>query len=119
MADHILRFSCCDAVTFTASAAITGGQLVEVTGSRTVGPAGDGSAKVVGSAGNDADTGDQVVVHLSRCIDDLVAGAAVTAGAAVQADANGKVKPVGTGAAVGLALTAAASAGTTIQVLRA
>ena len=120
MADHVMRFMCCNGpVTFTATTAISGGQLVEVTGTRSVGVAGAASAKVVGSAGNDAAIGDPVAVHISRCIDTLVASAPIAAGAAVETTANGQIQTQASGTTVGLALTPATVAGATVQVLRA
>lgn len=120
MADHTLRFMCCTGpVTFTATTAITGGQVVEVTGDRTVGVAGAASTKVVGTAGHDAEIGDTVAVNITRCIDTVVAAAAVTAGDEVEAAAAGQVQALTSGASLGIALTAAGQAGDTIQVLRA
>ncbi len=120
MADHVLKFMCCNGgVTFEATTAISGGQVVEVTGDRKVGVAGAASTKVVGTAGHDAAIGDQVTVNITRCIDTVVAAAPVVAGAAVESAAAGKVQTQTTGATFGLALTAATAAGGTIQVLRA
>lgn len=129
MADYIPKFHPGQAVTFTASADVVGGRLVEVTGDRSVGPAGAKSAKVAGVAARDAVAGEHVLVHVGG-VQTLPATAAVVAGASVAAAAAGAVvTAVGDSAAgdpliftagdpvVGLALTAAADAGDIIEVL--
>lgn len=79
------------AVTFTASAAVTGGQLVEITGNMTVGPAGAGSSKVVGQPGHDAALGEPVTIHLpGKTVTSLVASGTVAAGDPIKAAAAGK-----------------------------
>lgn len=108
--------------TSTASAAITGGQLVEVTGTGSVGPAAAGSQTVVGVAAHDAGNGSRVTVHpLAGLVHELVAGSGgVTAGQAVKVGAAaGEVLPLAggaVGAQVGIALTAAAG-DAAVQVL--
>lgn len=83
------------AFTYTASAAITGGQVVEATGNGTVGPAGSQSTKVVGVAGYDAASGalltvyDRDMVHRTNAS----AAGAVTAGQSLRAGASGTVEP--------------------------
>ena len=119
MADHLLKFKPGQAVTFTASGAITGGQVVEVTGNRTVGVASAASAKAIGTAGHDAASGDQVVVHLAGPVDTMTAAAAIVAGANVEAAAAGKAQTATTGRVLGIALSAATAADQSVQVLRA
>lgn len=120
MADHVMRFMCCAGpVTFTATTAITGGSVVEVTGDRSVGTAGAASTKVVGTAGHDASVGDTVAVNISRCIDTVVAAGVIAAGDGVEAAAAGQVQKLASGTSLGIALTAAGAAGVTVQVLRA
>lgn len=79
------------ALTLVASAAITGGQVLEVTGDDTVGPAAAGSLKVVGRAGHDAAIGQNVTVHgPGRPVDTaVVVGATVVAGDRLKAAASG------------------------------
>lgn len=101
------------AITLTASAAVTGGQLLEVTGDLTVGPAAANSQKVVGQAGHDATAGQRVTVHApGATVTEAEASAAIAAGALVKAAATGTVATfVGTDpepARIGLALAAAA-----------
>ena len=110
------------AFTSTASAAIIGGQQVEVSGTGTVGPAAADSVKVVGVAAHDAATGGRVTVHpLAGVIHEFVSGAGgVTAGQAVKVGAAANaVLPLAGGALgrqVGVALTTAA-AGAKAEVL--
>jgi Uncharacterized conserved protein (DUF2190) len=120
MADHLLKFKPGQAVSFAASTAITGGNVVEVTGNRTVGvAAAAASTKTIGSAGHDAATGDQVIVHLNGPVDTFISAAAITAGANVENATVGKVQTATTGRILGIALTAATGADQTVQVLRA
>lgn len=119
MADHLLTFKPGQAVTFTATTAIVGGQVVEVTGNRTVGTAGAASTKAIGTAGHDAAIGDSVIVHLNGPVDTVTVAAAIAAGAAVEAAAAGQAQTATTGRVLGIALTAATAAGQTVQVLRA
>lgn len=116
MADHIHLFKPGASVTFAASADVIGGRLVEVSGARTVAPAAADSVKVVGAAAQDAKNGADVLV-LRGGVQNLVASAAIVAGARVKAAAGGKVVTVGAGeAGIGLALTAAGAADVLIQI---
>lgn len=104
--------------TFTASADVANGQLVEVTGPRTAGPAAADSVKWIGVASQAAATGEQFAVLLGG-VQRIVASANVTAGAQVAAAAAGKVATAeapAAGAAVGVAISTA-SAGSTVDVL--
>lgn len=107
--------------TSTASAGVTGGQIVEVSGSGTVGPAAAGSVKAVGVAAHDAGNGSRVTVHpLGGVVHELTAGASITAGQPLKVGATaGAVIPLAggaPGAQVGFALTSAAQDGK-VQVL--
>lgn len=80
------------AVTFTASAAVTGGQLVEVSGNMQVAPATADSQKVVGQPGHDALAGEPVTVHTpGKTVTTATASGAIAAGDPVKAAASGKV----------------------------
>lgn len=124
MPDFTPPFKPGHAVTFTASAAVTGGQLVEVTGPMQVGPAAAGSAKVIGQPGHDATAGTPVTVHLpGKTVTAATASGAVTAGDHVKAAAGGRVAKFtpGTDAEttrVGLAITTAAD-GATVRLIPA
>lgn len=103
MSDYLPKFKPGQAVTYHASADVTGGQVVEVTGDRTVGPAAASSAKFVGVAAHDAKTGAPVTVF-SGGIQRPLASGPVAAGDNVVCAAAGKVA------------TAAAAAGTSVGV---
>lgn len=101
----------------TTSASVTGGQLVEVTGDNTVGPAAAGSIKAVGQAQHDAASGAALTAYSRGLIQESVASGAVVAGDRLKAAAAGKVAKYvdGTDAAtlvVGIALAGAADAAT-------
>lgn len=81
-------------VTFTASAAVVGGQPVEVTGDMTVGPAASGSIKVAGIAAFDCPAGSTVTVHTpGGSVEEIAVSAAVTAGQHVKPTGSGRVAP--------------------------
>jgi predicted RecA/RadA family phage recombinase len=119
MADYLPKFKPGQAVTFTASADVTGGRLVAITGNRSVGPAGADSATVVGTAGFDAKAGESVTVYTrAGGVHPLVASAAIAAGAKVISAAAGKVATLGAGAnPIGIALEAAAADLDVVDVL--
>lgn len=99
-------------VTLTASADITGGQLVIVSGANTVAPASAAASNWLGVARQDAKNGERVVVTRGG-VQSLTASGAITAGARVIPAANGRVVTIGAGNedhAVGIALTTAADA---------
>lgn len=99
-------------LTFTASAAITGGQAVEVTGALLVGPAGAASAKFVGVAAFDAAAGQRVTVFVHSFVHETNASGAITAGDALSTAVGGLVATQASPTAanfVGLAITTAAA----------
>lgn len=119
MGDYVPKFTPGGPVTFSASATVTGGQLVVVTGDRTVGPAGD-DALAIGTAGFDAAIGDDVTVFLRGAgVHPLVAAGAIAAGAQViSAAVGGRVATIGAGSnPVGIALTTATDVGDVVDVL--
>lgn len=119
MADYLPKFTPGAAVTFTASADVTGGRLVRATGNRTVGPAGADAADVVGVAAFDAVAGDPVTVYCRPTgVQQLVASAAIAVGAKVISATGGKVATIGAGAnPVGIALEASTADLDVIDVL--
>lgn len=119
MADYLPKFKPGQAVTFTASADVIGGRLVSVTGNRTVGPAGADSASVVGVAAVDTVAGEKVTVFTrAGGVQQLVASAAIAAGAKVTSAAAGKIVTQGAGTnPIGLALEAAAADLDVVDVL--
>jgi len=114
MPEYLPTFKPGQAFTLKASAAITGGQVVEVTGSGTVGPAGAASTKVVGVAAFDAATNDNVTIYAGG-VQHGTASGAVTAGDVVQAAASGQIAS-GTTAPIGVALNTATN-GADVRVL--
>ena len=119
MSDYLPKFKPGQGVTFTASADITGGRLVEVSGNRTVAHAGADSAKVVGVAGFDAKAGERVTVFTrAGGVHALTASGAIAAGANVSPAASGKAQTEGaTENTIGLALEAATADNDVIDVL--
>lgn len=119
MADYLPKFKPGQAVTLTTSADVIGGRLVAVTATKTIGPAGADSASVVGVAGFDALSGEKVTVFPRPTgVHQLVASAAIAAGAKVISAAAGKVATVGAGSnPIGIALEAAAADLDVIDVL--
>lgn len=115
MADYVPAFDG-STMTFTASVDVAGGQAVELTGARTVGPAAAASTKYVGVAAFSAKAGFKVTVHLPGVVQRLKSAGAITAGAVVQCGAAGTVA-AGTTAPIGKALTAAAAADEIVLVL--
>jgi hypothetical protein len=95
-----------EAYGLTASAAITGGNLVEITGNGTVGPAGETSQKVVGVAAYDSISGVLVtVLDLDDYHVSTISGVgAIAAGNPIKAGAAGTVEAyvVGTDAVTAL-----------------
>lgn len=100
------------ALVFTASAAITGGQLLSVSGNDTVAPSAAAATSWIGVAAFDAVTGDRVTVYAGG-VQELTASGAIPAGALVASAAGGAVTAAGetpaAGAIVGVAVSTAAS----------
>ena len=76
--------------TRTTSAAVTGGQVLIVSGSNTVAPSSAASAAVLGVAAFDAASGEQVTV-ITNGVVHLGASGAISAGGSVAAGASGVV----------------------------
>lgn len=109
MADYLPLFKPGQAITRRASAAITGGQMVVVTGNGTVGPSAGASAAFVGVAAQDVANGDDVTVF-SGGVQRPLASGAITAGDIVVTAASGRVvtnAAPGAGQQVGVALSTA------------
>lgn len=78
------------AITLKASAAVTGGQVVAVTGVGTVGPAGANAANWVGVASNDAAINENVTIY-GGGVQSVTTSGTVTAGDIVVCAAAGAV----------------------------
>lgn len=120
MAEYLPLRTPGEALVSTASAAITGGQLVAVSGSGTVATAGAGTASWLGVAAFDAVANDRVTIYTSG-EQELTASGAITAGDVLVTAATGQVSTIAavttptaadvssTRAIVGVALTTAAT----------
>lgn len=115
MADYSPIFNGQPPYTSTASATTTGGNVLEVTASGTVGPAAAASVKVVGVAAFDAAANAQVTVFRGG-VQELVASGTVTQGEQVEAGAAGTVRTLAAGRAIGVAITTATT-GNKVQVV--
>src|SRR5699024_723477 len=105
MADYLPVYKPGQALTLKASDAVTGGQIVEVTGDGTVGPAAAASAKVIGVAGFDADTNENVTVFAGG-VQGVVANGSVSAGDSIVAGVSGSaVAQSGIDPVIGIALS--------------
>jgi hypothetical protein len=119
MAENVHKFEP-DAVmeTLTAGGTITAGNVVYLSAAGTVSATTAASSAVLGSAASDATVGQKVGVLLGG-VQRLVAAGAIAAGALVISAANGRVATIGAGTfdqVLGVAQTAAASAGDVIEV---
>lgn len=118
MGDYSPKFKPGQDITLTASATITGGQLLSVSGVGTVAPTSTAGPTWLGVARQDAANGEKVVVSRGG-VQRLTAGGAITAGARVIPAAAGKVVTIGAGSAdhtVGTALTTTAADGDIVDV---
>lgn len=78
--------------TSQASASVTGGQLLLVSGSGTVAPSGLTALTVVGVAGHDAASGAKVLVKPLKMVHETTAGTGgLTAGNPLKSDASSNV----------------------------
>jgi hypothetical protein len=99
----------------TASAAVTGGRLVETTTAGSVGPAGAGSTKVEGIAAFDAAIGARVTVWpLNNATHEVDSTGTIAVGDGIAAGAAGVAATIviATGAAAGSLIGEAISAAT-------
>ena len=108
MADYTPVHNPAHEVSLTAGAAITGGQVVIVSGVNTVSPAAADASKAIGVAAHDAATGSRVTVFINKFVHETTSSGTVTAADDLATGAAGVV--VTKGAAVnriGIALTGA------------
>jgi len=97
-------------ITLEAGAAVTKFRMIGANGQHC-----GAGAKAVGITQIDADSGDQFPV-MTYGIAIVEAGGAVTAGAEIESDANGKVVTLSAGKANGQALDSASTDGDLIRV---
>ena len=118
MADYLpVYMNGADPFTMTASAAITGGQVVFASGDGTVAPTAGANGAAIGVAQNDAANGGLVTVWpLSGVMHETTTPAGVTAGAALTSSTAGGVDSgtlatiAAAGTHIGTAVTPAAAA---------
>lgn len=111
MADYTPIFKPGREVTLTASATITAGQVLVITGQQTVGPSGGVSTAVVGIAATDAASGERVVV-IGPAVHELTSTGTVNDGDQITSAAAGAVAAASSpteGQVIGVALADAAS----------
>lgn len=120
MGDYVPKFLPGDAITKTASATVTGGKPVYVSGDGTVANSGAAANIPVGVAAFDAASGEKVTFFGRGTVHRLTASGTVTAGDVVEAAASGAVAThtVGTNDArgFGIALTTATT-GNTVEIM--
>lgn len=129
MADYLPVYKPGRDITSTTSGAVTGGQLLAVSGNGTVATAGASSSSWIGVAAFDAASGARVTIHVGG-VQRLTASGSITAGDQVVCAASGQVSTLaaaGTATAgdinnaravVGIALTTATN-GNTVDVAMA
>lgn len=119
MAEYVPLYIPGKQITRTASASITGGQLVRVSGSGTVAATTAASADWLGVAGHDAANGQAVTVFCGG-VQRVAGTAGVTAGATVEGATGGQVATHTNGTndynIVGLALTTTSGAGQLVEI---
>lgn len=118
MVDYLPKFKPGHSITRTASAAVTGGQVVVVSGTGTVAPSAAADAKFLGVAAHDAAIGAEVTIFKGG-VQRPLASAAIAAGDIVVTAAAGRVATnaaPGAGQQVGIALSAQATAGQPVEV---
>lgn len=120
MAEYVPVFEPTTKVTKTVGAtAVVGGNLVELSTAQTVIPSAGATADWLGIATTDGATGQKVGI-VSGSEQELVASAAIAVGDTLIPDTAGRVAPIGAGTnyaqVVGVALTAAGSAGIAVRV---
>lgn len=116
MSDYLPKYLPGIAISLSASADVTGGRVLVVSGEETVAHAGADAPRIAGVASRDVKTGERVGVYPVGGVHRLVAAGAIAAGAAVSTAAAGKVSASGDNK-IGTALTAAAADGDVIDVL--
>lgn len=110
MADYAAKFLYAVQISGVASATITGGQVLVVSGNGTVGPAGADAANVIGVACTDAASTALVSYNPRGKVHVTTTAGAVTAGNDAFTGAAGTVDDTGTAAnKIGVFLTSAGS----------
>lgn len=104
------------AFTSTASAGISGGQVLQVSGNGTVAPCTANTQRAIGVAASDTPSGGRVTYYLlpgmiheavNNNAGTITAGAAITAGASAGVDTGTLATVAAAGTLIGIALTTA------------
>lgn len=90
MAEHTPKYFPADRLPSTTSAAVTGGQVLVVSGNNTVAPIAAPNEAWLGVAAHDADSGAPVVVY-TEGVHEVPASGAIAAGKPVRGAAAGAV----------------------------
>lgn len=114
MGDYLPKFKPGQAVTFSATTAVTGGRVVVPTGDRAIGHAAADAPNAVGVAAQDTKAGESVTVFWGG-VQRLVADGPIAVGARVSTAAAGRVASAGTNK-IGTALTAATAQNDVVDV---
>lgn len=121
MAEYLPVYKPGQAITLKASAAVTAGQVVEITGVNTCGPAAADSIVWLGVAAFDAAINENVTIY-SGGVQAPIASGTVTAEDLVVCAADGEVitdaSPASAPALVGVALTTATDAAVRVVFVR-
>lgn len=118
MAEYAPVYTSAEPYSLNASAAITGGRLVEITTAASVGPAAAGSTKVAGVAAHDAAINTKVLIWpLLNSTHEIDSAGPIAVGDGVQAGAGGTIATglsgtlAAAGSLLGIADTAAGAGG--------
>ncbi|WP_063017184.1 MULTISPECIES: capsid cement protein [Nocardia] len=121
MPEYAAIFKPGEAFSRVTSAAVTGGQLLIVSGNDTVAPSSAATSAWLGVAAQDGGSGDLVTV-LTGGVHELAASGAIAAGARVVPAAAGAVADIGAGTdysqVVGVALAAASGGKVRVKLAR-
>lgn len=120
MADWTPKFRPGADVTYVAGANTTGGQVMFLSAAGVASPTTGASAVVLGTASRDVVTGESISLQRGG-VQRLTAAAAITAGSPLKSAASGRVTTMTIGTDphdqyIGFALTAAAGAGSVLDV---
>lgn len=115
----VVRNEAHTSISAAISADVTAGNAVKVTGAKTVGPTTAAADIAVGVSHHTKTlaSGEKISLRLKGDLIPMKSAAAIAAGAVVEVAAAGKVQTKSTGAAFGVAWTAAAGADAEILVI--
>lgn len=122
MSEYAPIFNEGDAFSLPVSSAVTGGQLLYISGNGTVAATSAATSAWIGVAAFDQATVGALVTVLTGGVQELAASGAITAGARVLSAAAGAVIDIASGTdysqVVGIAITTAASGKVQVRLAR-